>query len=130
MESIDLPAVYPNYIYTTDESNVEENTRKDLGEEAASTAKPTDPDIDKQWFHNNVHTFDAWNSAKGNSIKVATIDTGISQKHPEFSGKFTAVNKVTWKTTDEEDNDGHGSHVAGLIAAKANNGYGGCSWRN
>lgn len=54
---------------------------------------------------------------KGNTIKIAILDTGISSTHPEFEkAKITRYNVLT-AGTDTEDFDGHGSHVAGILIA-------------
>lgn len=53
---------------------------------------------------------------------VAVIDSGVDYTHPELSGKvFLGVNAVAG-TMDPMDDHGHGTHVAGLIGAKAANG--------
>ncbi|MBI4385577.1 S8 family peptidase [Candidatus Parcubacteria bacterium] len=52
-----------------------------------------------------------------NPIKVGIIDTGISLAHPDLSanikGGYNAIRP--WKNAD--DDNGHGSHVAGIVAA-------------
>lgn len=61
-----------------------------------------------------------WKSAanRGSNIKVAILDTGISSTHPEFDQLKISRYNVLTNGTDTEDFDGHGSHVAGIIAAK------------
>ena len=86
-----------------------------------------DPDIEKQWHHDMIDTFAAWNAApnKGKDVTVAVIDTGIDKTHPEFAGRVAAVNKVSSESSDGTDQNGHGTHVAGIIGAAADNGVGG-----
>ena len=60
-------------------------------------------------------------------VKIGIVDTGIDQTHPELSGKTVncadAVGGLVVEGTCVDDNM-HGTHVAGTIAAKANNGAG------
>ena len=64
-------------------------------------------------------------------VIVAVVDSGISQSHPDFLGRFwrSDGNQIGYNFIDSnfevEDGLGHGSHVAGLIAALSNNGVGG-----
>ena len=58
--------------------------------------------------------------ATGRGVKVAVIDSGISLDHPEFAGRIDRQNSidiVTGGRASLEDESGHGSHVAGIIAA-------------
>ncbi|MCA9600754.1 MAG: S8 family serine peptidase, partial [Myxococcales bacterium] len=60
--------------------------------------------------------------ARGNGVKVAVIDSGISLGHSEFAGRIDTANSidiVTGNSSTLEDRSGHGSHVAGIIAANA-----------
>jgi hypothetical protein len=57
----------------------------------------------------------------GEGIKVAIIDTGISA-HPDLEG--AVVERFSFPETDDLDDDGHGTHVAGIVAARADNGIG------
>ena len=74
----------------------------------------------------------AWLRTTGTSgVVVAVLDTGIDASHPEFSGRlvpgFDALTGRADSATDfgptNDDND-HGTHVSGTIAAAANNGAG------
>lgn len=63
------------------------------------------------------------NSNKGTGIGVAVIDTGIDLTHPDLQTNIIAnTSCIRGKKTGNDDN-GHGSHVAGTIAA-VNNGVG------
>ena len=51
---------------------------------------PNDPRIGEQWFHEFIHTFDAWEITKGDpSISIGILDTGLDYEHPEFQGQIT-----------------------------------------
>lgn len=79
-----------------------------------------------QWHHNAIGSPVAWNAGyTGAGIKIGVIDGGYTS-HTDLGtnvkGSYTLIPGST-VTTDESD--GHGTHVAGLIGAKANNNAGG-----
>lgn len=62
--------------------------------------------------------------ATGAGIGVAVIDTGIDFTHPDLTANIASVNKTCVRGTQSaKDDNGHGTHVAGTIAA-ANNATG------
>ncbi len=61
--------------------------------------------------------------ANGPAIHVAIIDTGIDYNNPELAAAFKAGHNFISRTEDPLDDNGHGTHVAGTIAA-ANDGAG------
>jgi serine protease len=70
-----------------------------------------------------VHAPQAWVAGGGRAINVVIIDTGIDYHHPELAAVYAGgFNEITG-TTDPLDDNGHGTHVAGTIAA-ANNSTG------
>lgn len=66
----------------------------------------------------------AWNfNCFGAGVKVAVIDSGISLSHPDLQNRIAqAVNYTNTETVEEEQV--HGSSVAGIIGAEINNGMG------
>lgn len=68
----------------------------------------------------------------GAGIVVAVIDTGVDVNHPEFAGRIAAGGRMFGSPGDPNaivDNDGHGTHVAGIIgAAKDGKGMHGVAW--
>jgi thermitase len=74
----------------------------------------------------DIHATAAWDRTRGSlpngqPVTVAVIDSGIDASHPELSGKIKASQNFTTDGTSVDDQFGHGTHIAGIIAAKANN---------
>jgi hypothetical protein len=92
----------------------------------AAAFTPTDPLSPKQWYLVQDHAFDLWPDLPANlaSVKVAVIDSGIDIGHPEFAGRIFAARGFVGPPDDVTDKDGHGTFVAGEIAAAVNNGQG------
>ena len=65
----------------------------------------------------------AWDTVLG-SVKVAILDSGINQNHEELVTKIAASQDFTGSTFGYDDIYGHGTHVAGIVAALTNNGKG------
>lgn len=114
-----LPAVWPNYYYYLD---------SDIDAATAASA-PADPGFADQWQHDYIGTRYAWAAGfKGQGIKVAVIDSGLKRGHDDLSANAEAGRTFVDGAAGTEfngDNLEHGTHVAGIIAAVANNGKGG-----
>jgi subtilisin family serine protease len=61
-----------------------------------------------------------WPVAKGDGINVAVVDTGIDYTHPELKDRYQGGFNAITGTNDPTDDEGHGTHVAGTIAASDN----------
>jgi len=69
------------------------------------------------WGVDEVNAPGAWNNSTGTGVKIAVLDTGISKKHPDLD-VAGGVNLVGDKSNKKWDDDnGHGTHVAGIIGA-------------
>ncbi len=84
---------------------------------------PDDPYYASQWALRRIRADWAWNKTTGDSsLLVAVIDTGIDYTHPDLAANYNASGR-DWvnNDTDPMDDNGHGTHVAGIIAAVMNN---------
>lgn len=115
---------------------VGEPTEEDTEEQIKQPSRPdydvTDTYYAQQGYLDYLNIGSAWNMTKGGGITVAVIDTGIDTDHPEFAGK---ISEYSYNATEDkivkdyvaanggydwsliEDVQGHGTAVAGTIAA-------------
>ncbi|PUB28900.1 subtilase family protein [Promicromonospora sp. AC04] len=100
-------------------------------------AATNDPLWGKQWGLNQIKAEAAWATSTGEGAVVAVVDTGVDFNQPDLAGQllpgatFTGCANVRpcgkgdFKGPDGKNNgDEHGTHVAGIVAAVANNGIG------
>ena len=82
----------------------------------------SDPLFNDQWYIPDTNFDKAWEKAKSKDpIKVAVIDSGVDANHPDLKGKILNGRDFLNDDTDASDDHGHGTFVAGIIAAEANN---------
>jgi len=82
---------------------------------------PNDVLAPKQWHLEFNRTFDFWETPTIlPSVRVAVIDSGIDGDHPDFAGKIAEAKSFVGGSA-RVDEEGHGTFVAGLIAAGVNN---------
>jgi subtilisin family serine protease len=91
----------------------------------APASTPIDPEFPKQHGLQRIRANDVWDAgATGSGIIVAVLDTGIDRTHPDFGTVGDcqlADNDCGSSNTDYDTGYGHGTAVAGVIAAKTNN---------
>lgn len=86
------------------------------------SAHPNDPLFPAQPAAHQWQLADLHRVATGRGVKVAVIDSGIQANHPDLAGQVTVNrNFIVGQSEVPED---HGTGVAGIIAAKADNGIG------
>ncbi|ADC66225.1 peptidase S8 and S53 subtilisin kexin sedolisin [Ferroglobus placidus DSM 10642] len=80
------------------------------------------------WGIDRINATEAWNISNGSAsgvIEVAIIDTGIDRDHPDLKdnlawGVSVLNGIISTKPNAYQDKNGHGTHVAGIIAAVDN----------
>jgi thermitase len=92
---------------------------------------PNDPKWNNQWGLPGTQMPGAWDITTGSSdVTIAIIDTGIDPNHPDLADKIVAGHDFVDNDANPRDENGHGTHVAGIAAALTNNnkGIAGVDW--
>ena len=103
---------------------------------------PDDTYFDDQWgLHNtgqaggtvdaDIDAPEAWDITTGSSsVIIAILDTGIDLDHPDLAGNLMTGYDIFNDDDDPQDDNGHGTHVAGIAGAIGNNfeGISGACW--
>ena len=113
LKDADVEYVEPDYIYR-------------------ATIKPNDE------YYNRLHALpriaaeQAWDVTTGNpNVLIAVVDTGVYAGHPDFGQNIVNGSDFINGDANAADDEGHGTHTAGIIAAIGNNGRGvaGMCWQ-
>ncbi len=115
-----------------------------------ATASPNDPMLGVEWGLTKINAPGAWDRTTGSAaVVVAVVDSGVDLDHPDLKANllagYDAVDlagvspRPGWhwegdyltRDNDPQDEVGHGTHVAGTIAAVTNNatGVAGVTWK-
>ncbi|MDR0357421.1 MAG: S8 family serine peptidase, partial [Clostridiales Family XIII bacterium] len=118
----------PNYIYALSEEFDAENIDATA---ISPLANPNDSSFASQWnlsrgFAAKIN--EAWDVMPKSSakVRVAVVDSGVDINHPDLKNSINSqlAYNVADKNRNVTDNAGHGTHVAGIIAAQTGNGLG------
>lgn len=96
-----------------------------VGSSTAGAEASNDPLIWSQWGHYSVNATSAWEITRGSGTVVAVIDSGVDATHPDLAGQVLPGFDFWSNDDDPTDEQSHGTHVAGTIAASRNNSAGG-----
>jgi serine protease len=67
-----------------------------------------------------IRATNLWRYTKGAGINVAILDTGLDTQHPDLAANYAGGYNTFTRSDDPSDDNGHGTHVAGTIAAVDN----------
>jgi thermitase len=117
------PKVYPEQLIGQSVASAESEASTSIGNdsEAPEAYSANDPYLSKQWALGEIPVFGV--TAESTEVLIAVLDTGIDGRHEDLARKVAASINFT-ETQTSDDVHGHGTHVAGIIAATANNGLG------
>ena len=76
------------------------------------------------WHLDTMNAPLAWDQSKGDGIVVAVLDSGVDPNHPDLQGQLVPGRNIYDGNDNTADVYGHGTNVAGVIAADSNNGIG------
>jgi thermitase len=78
-----------------------------------------------EWHLAKIQAPQAWGLTPGIAQTiVAVLDSGINAAHPDLAGRILPGYNLVWGDSDPSDDFGHGTAVAGVVAAQGNNGVG------
>lgn len=109
------------------QADVEYAERDPLVQLAAPSAgwRPNDPLFESQWALARLGVSNAWDVTRGDpSIIVAVLDTGVEATHDDLRSQLVPGWDFVRRTPQPDDDNGHGTHVTGIVAATADNGIG------
>jgi subtilisin family serine protease len=92
---------------------------------------PNDSGYASQYAPQRIRADEAWVIARGGPI-IAVVDSGVDYNHPDLASKVIKGPDLVNGDADPMDDQGHGTHVAGIAAALGNNGTGiaGIAWNS
>ncbi|MFD2748496.1 S8 family serine peptidase [Paenibacillus yanchengensis] len=126
-EQSDITYIHPNLPVHVLQQDIEQQLEKQakVAAVAAPTTRPNDPHLEKQTYLRQIGAFEAWKTVREQTeLKIAVVDTGIDLNHADLSANLIAGYNVLAPNKLPQDDNGHGTGVAGVIAAAGNNGIG------
>lgn len=90
----------------------------------ATTVAANDPYYTNAWHLGKMQLPTAWDAAKGNGVVVAILDSGVNGEHNDLAANMVAGWNSVSQNNDTADINGHGTKVAGVVAAISDNNTG------
>lgn len=87
-------------------------------------ATPNDPYFGSQWGLRRIRASQAWSTTRGTGAVIAIVDGGARSSHPDLNGAVIGQRDFYDRDDTPNDEDGHGTHVSGIAAARTDNGRG------
>lgn len=88
---------------------------------AERVASYNDPYATLQRGFTALQAAQAHAGSRGEGVGVALIDTGVDSAHPDLQGRISSLRNLVDRDSGQFDRDRHGTELAGVIAAVANN---------
>jgi serine protease len=102
-----------------------------LAPAAGASRSPDDPYFSAQWNLERIGAPVAWAKGTGGGVIIGIVDTGVDLGHDDLAGKVMASTNCIGANDNPaachgsgQDDQGHGTEVAGIAAADTNNGIG------
>jgi len=93
---------------------------------------PNDPELPKQHYLEQIGAREAWATVREQtSLTIALVDTGVDLDHPDLKDNLVQGTNLVSPGKLPQDDNGHGTSVAGVLAGVGNNGTGivGLLWK-
>jgi len=91
---------------------------------AGPAVAASDPLRGRQWGLSRVGAPQAWDAGRGKGITIAVVDSGVDLGHEDLRSRLVLGHDFVDGDGHPQDEEGHGTHVAGIAAAAAGNGRG------
>ncbi|MEA3355244.1 MAG: S8 family serine peptidase [Patescibacteria group bacterium] len=73
------------------------------------------------WGIDRIQAPETWEITQASGIKIGIIDTGIDYNHPDLDQRYAGGHDFVNNDSDPYDDNGHGTHVAGIVSAEIDN---------
>ncbi len=104
--------IQPNYVYSMAQA-------------------PNDTHYPNQNYLKQIHAEKGWDQFTDSNVTIAILDTGVDLEHPDLKANLVKGINLQDKDKSPQDDNGHGTNIAGIVAAVGNNfiGIAGVTWK-